>query len=70
MYPVTDYSLFPVSEVLYSTRHKNCITHVETGVFLFAALQEEIDIVTWNFHNLSFIILPDEKNNISIIAAT
>jgi hypothetical protein len=30
----------------YSTRYKNCITHVETGVFHFAALQGEIDIDT------------------------
>ncbi len=45
----------------YSTRSKNCITHVETGVFHFDALQGEKDIDTWNLHNLFFIILPDEK---------
>ncbi len=42
-------------------RNRNYITHVETGVFQIAALQGEIDIGTWNFHNLFFFILPDEK---------
>jgi hypothetical protein len=34
---------------------------LETGFFQIAALQEEIDVVTWNFHNLFFIVLGDEK---------
>jgi hypothetical protein len=34
---------------------------LDTGIFQFAALQGEMDMDTWNFHNWLFIILPDEK---------